>query len=104
MDLVPNHDFNVILFPETVHYEKPVGQTTGKMKIAFAHLTVEFDVFLFHPVRHVGNPVLDPLQADFSWNVQNNRKVGNDFAHRKGVDLSDRVIGNLTGNALINRG
>ena len=48
--------------------------------------------------------MLDSLQTHFRRHIQDNRKVGYHFAHRKGVDLSDGVVGYLAGYSLIHRG
>ena len=103
MELIPNKNLNVVDFSEPVHDEEPIGQTVRQMKIAFAHFSVELDIFLFHPIGHVGNSMLDPFQSDFGRYVQNYRKIWDHFPYGKGVDLRNWVICDLTSDSLVYR-
>ena len=101
MNLIPDKNFNIVDFSKAVYDEEPIGQTVRQMKIAFADFSVEFDVFLFHPIGHVGYSMLDPFKPDFCRYVQDYREIRDHFSDGKGVDLRNRVVGDLTGDPLV---
>ena len=76
VDFVPDVDLDAVGFAFAIHHKETFGKGSGEVEITLANLAVELDVFLFHPVGHVGNAVFDALEAYLGGEIQGNREVG----------------------------